>query len=119
MKHILLLEADQSIVDMLSTLLEEAGYYVSSTTKVSDAKGLLERVRVDLLIADILLPDGTAFPAIDEARKRNVACLLMTGSFRHMAELKANGEVHLSKPFRLKDFISHVIQHIGPGDSLN
>jgi DNA-binding response OmpR family regulator len=119
MKHILLLEDDQSIVDMLSALLQDEGYYVSSTGLAGAAKEILERITVDLLVADIVLPDGTAFAAIDEARRRNVACLLMTGSWPHMAELKANGEFHLAKPFRLKDFIANVIQHIGPGDSLN
>ena len=119
MKHILLLEDDQAIVDVLSTLLEDEGYYVSSTAMAGAAKEVLERITVDLLIADIVLPDGTAFAAIDEARKRNIACLLMTGSWPHMAELESNGEFHLAKPFRLRDFIAHVIQRIGPGDSRN
>ena len=119
MKHVLLLEDDQSIVDMLCTLLEDEGYFVSSTSMVGAAKEIIERITVDLLIADIVLPDGTAFAAIDEARKRNIACLLMTGSWPHMAELESNGEFHLAKPFRLRDFIAHVIQRIGPGDSRN
>jgi len=119
MKHILLLEGDQSIVEMLSTLLEDEGHFVSSTARVAAAKEIIERITVDLLIADIVLPDGTAFAAIDEARRRNISCLLMTGSWPHMAELEANGEFHLSKPFRLKDFIAHVIQRIGPGTSRN
>ena len=119
MKHILLLEDDQAVVDVLSALLEDEGYYVSSMTLAGTAKEILERITVDLLIADIVLPDGTAFAAIDEAKRRNVACLLMTGSWPHMAELEANGEFHLTKPFRLREFIAHVIQRIGPGDGHN
>jgi len=83
---------------------------------VGAAKEILQRITVDLFIADIVLPDGTAFAAIDEARGRNIACLLMTGSWAHMAELEANGEFHLAKPFRLRDFIVHVTQRIGPGE---
>ena len=119
MKHIVLLEDDPNIVEMLSALLEEEGYFVSSTARVADAKELLERTTVDLLIADMVLPDGTAFPAIDEARRQHIPCLLMTGSWPHMAELKANGEFHLTKPFRLRDFIGHVIERIGPGAGQN
>src|SRR4029078_11640878 len=103
MKHILLLEDDQSIVEMLSSLLEEEGYYVSSTPRAAAALEILERITVDLLVADIVLPDGTASSAIDEARRRNVSCILMTGSWPHMAQLEANGEIYLSKPFRLRD----------------
>src|SRR5690242_16889283 len=118
MKHILLLEDDRSVVDLLSTLLEEDGYYVSSTSRVADEKQILQKTKVDLL-ADIVLPDGTAFAAIDEAKRQNIACLLMTGSWPHMAQLEANGELHLTKPFKLKDFTSQVPQRIGPGDGHN
>ena len=38
MKHILLLEDDQSIVEVLSTLLEDEGYFVTSTALVAAAK---------------------------------------------------------------------------------
>ena len=116
MKHILLLEDDRSIVDLLSALLKDDGYYVSSTGRVADATQILQKTKVDLLIADIVLPDGTAFAVIDEAKRRNIACLLMTGSSPHMAQLEANDELHLTKPFKLKDFTSQVLQRIGPGD---
>ena len=119
MKHILLLEDDQDVVDVLCPLLEDEGYYVSFTAMAATAKELLERITVDLLIADIVLPDGTAFAAIDEAKRRNISCLLMTGSWPHMAELEANGEFHLTKPFRLRELIAQVIQRIGPGDGYN
>jgi DNA-binding NtrC family response regulator len=119
MKHILMLEDDSGVVDVLSVILEEAGYYVSTTARVNDATQMLERSKVDLFIADILLPDGTAFPAIDEAKKRNIPYLLITGSVHHMAQLEANGEFHLAKPFRLKDFTDSVLERIGPGDGHN
>jgi CheY-like chemotaxis protein len=119
MKHILLLEDDRSVVDLLSTLLEDDGYYVSSTSRVADATQILQKTKVDLLIADIVLPDGTAFAAIDEAKRRNIACLLMTGSCPHMAQLEDNGELHLTKPLKLTDFTSQVLQRIGPGNGHN
>jgi hypothetical protein len=43
----------------------------------------------------------------------------MTGSWPHMAQLEANGELHLTKPFKLKGFTSQVMQRIGPGDGHN
>jgi DNA-binding response OmpR family regulator len=119
MKHILLLEDNSGVVDLLTSLLEEAGYYVSATARVNDAKQMLERSKVDLFVADILLPDGVAFPAIDEAKKRCIPYLLMTGSHQHMAELEANGEFHLAKPFKLRDFTDSVLQRIGPGNGHN
>ena len=119
MKHVLLLEDDRGIADLLSALLEDDGYYVSSTSRMADATQILQKSKVDLLIADIALSDGTAFAPIDEGKKQNIACRLMNGSWPHMAQLEANGELHLTKPFKIKHFTSQVLQRIGPGDGHN
>jgi len=42
------------------------------------------------------------FAPIDEGKKQNIACRLMNGSWPHMAQLEANGELHLTKPFKIK-----------------
>ena len=118
MKHILLLEDDASVSSVLVGLLEEQKNYVSTTTHVGDAREFLERVKVDLFIADVLLPDRTAFAAVDTAKERKVPYFLITGSFAHMAELEANGQFHLSKPFKLTDFVGAVRDRIGPGDGV-
>jgi DNA-binding NtrC family response regulator len=116
MKHVLLLEDDADVSSVLVRLLEEEKYYVSTTTCIGNAREVLERVKVDLFIADILLPDGTAFAALDIAKQRKVPCFPITGSFAHMAELEANGQFHLSKPFKIADFMGAVRDRIGPGN---
>ncbi len=116
MKHILLLEDHGGVASVLGRLLEEEKYYVSSTALVAVASELLERVKFDLFIADVLLPDGTAFAALDIAKLRQVPYFIMTGSGAHTAELEANGQFHLSKPFKFRDFLDAVRERIGPGN---
>ena len=116
MKHILLLEDHGHVTSVLARLLEEEKYYVSSTALVAVARELLERVKFDLFIADVLLPDGTAFAALDIGKLHKVPYFLMTGSTAHMAELETNGQFHLSKPFKLADFMGAVRDRIGPGE---
>jgi two-component system, OmpR family, catabolic regulation response regulator CreB len=118
MKHILLLEDHGGVRSVLSRLLEEEKYYVSSTALVAVACELLERVKFDLLIADVLLPDGTAFAALDIAKLRKVPFFLMTGHDAQMAELEANGQFHLAKPFKFSDFMNAVRDRIGPGNGV-
>jgi len=118
MKHILLLEDNGSVTSVLARLLEEEKYYVSSTALVAVARELLERVKFDLFIADVVLPDGTAFAALDTAKLHKVPFFLMTGSPAHLAELEANGQFHLAKPFKLSDFMGAVRDRIGPGDGV-
>ena len=115
MKHILLLEDHGHVTSVLARLLEEEKYYVTSTALIAVASELLERVKFDLFIADVVLPDGTAFGALDIAKRHKVPFFLMTGSAAHMAELEANGQFHLSKPFKLADFMGAVRDRIGPG----
>jgi DNA-binding response OmpR family regulator len=93
---------------MLARLLGEEGYYVTCATRTADACEVLERVKVDLLIADVLLPDGTCFAAVDIAERKDVPYFLMTGCPEQMAQLRANGDFHLSKPFRLLAFVDEV-----------
>ena len=118
MKHILLLEADHGFSSVLARFLEEEKYYVSTTARIADAVKVLERVKVDLFIAEVLLPDGSAFAALDAAQSHKVPYFLMTGSPAHLAELEANGQFHLAKPFRLADFMGAVRDRIGPGDGV-
>ena len=118
MKYVLLLEDDLGVSSVLVRLLEEEKYYVSTTSCVADAREFLERVKVDLFIADVILPDGTAFAALDTAKQHSVPYFIITGSPRHMAELEANGQFHLSKPFRLADFMGAVRDRIGPGEGV-
>ena len=117
MKHVLLLDDDGEVSCVLVSLLEEEGYYVSVTRRVADGRELLERVKIDLFVADVLLPDGTVFAALDTAVQRKVPYILMTGSPAHMAQLEANGEFFLSKPFKLIEFLTAVRDRIGPGDA--
>jgi DNA-binding response OmpR family regulator len=116
MKHILLLEDHPLVADVLIRFLEEAKYYVTHVGRVADALAMLARAKVDLLIADVILPDGTAFDVIDEAVRREIPYTLMTGNIDRMAQFAANGDFHLAKPFKLATLISEVRARIGPGN---
>jgi DNA-binding NtrC family response regulator len=118
MKHILLLEDHGGVRSVIFRLLEEEKYYVSSTALVAVACELLERVKFDLFIADVVLSDGTAFAALDIAKLQKVPYFLMTGNDAHMAELEANGQFHLAKPFKFADFMGAVRDRIGPGNGV-
>lgn len=58
MKHILLVDDDREVSRLLVGPLEDEGYYVSVSTRAAAACEFLDRVKLDLLIADVLLPDG-------------------------------------------------------------
>jgi CheY-like chemotaxis protein len=118
MKHILLLEDNGGVASVLGLLLKDVNYDVTSARCVADACEVLERKKVDLLIADAFLADGTASAATDAARRLRVPYFLMTGSYEQMARLKDNHEFYLGKPFHLMAFLVEVRDRIGPGDGV-
>jgi DNA-binding response OmpR family regulator len=58
MMHILLFEDEYDVGIMLRRALGERGYSVSVTAALDDARQMLERAKFDLVIVNILLPDG-------------------------------------------------------------
>jgi DNA-binding response OmpR family regulator len=105
MKHVLLLEDNGGVASVLGLLLKDANYDVTSAQFVADACKLLERKKVDLLIADVLLSDGTALAAAEAAKRLHVPYFLMTGSYEQMALLDDNNEFYLGKPFHLIELL--------------
>ena len=116
MKHILLLEDEPHVASLLAHVLEEEGYYVTRAATVAEAGSILRHIKVDLFVADVLLPDGTVFDILEIVKARDVPYILMTGSEDRKAQLAANGDFHLGKPFKLLNFISEVRDRIGPGN---
>jgi DNA-binding response OmpR family regulator len=77
MKHILLFQDEHDVGIMLRRILERR-YFVAVTTGLNDARQMLERVKFDLIIASIHLPDGTAFEVMEMAKQRGIRTFLMT-----------------------------------------
>jgi CheY-like chemotaxis protein/nitrogen-specific signal transduction histidine kinase len=67
---VLLVEDYPVVRDAMRELLEEAGYHVLAATTVADALAKAERRRVDLLLTDARLPDGSGFGLSDQLRRR-------------------------------------------------
>ena len=113
LKHILIVEDEHDISIMLRRCLEDQGYYVTYTDSRASGLAIVERVKLNLLIANVVLPDGTAFDITDLARRKEIPFMLMTGSVEHMSQLDANGQFFLAKPFHLVDFLAEVEKLIG------
>ena len=58
-KHILLVEDDLSLQELIKKLLVNNDYTVSKAINVDEAKKLLKLFVFDLIILDVMLPDTT------------------------------------------------------------
>src|SRR5436853_1208842 len=77
--HLLLVDDDRRIRDLLSRFLLSEGYRVTTADTVPDARAKLEGLRFDLLILDVMMPGETGFHLMRELRaSSNVPIIMLT-----------------------------------------
>ena len=59
--HLLVVDDDRRIRDLLSRFLFAEGYRVTTAETAADARAKLEGLRFDLLILDVMMPGETGF----------------------------------------------------------
>ena len=118
MKHILIVDDDSSVLDLVSRTLR--AYRLSLARDPDEALHVAGQIAsLDLLITDYLMPSMTGEELIGRLRERWPALnvLILTG---HAALLEAEhapwwaNEVHLGKPFEIGRLRALVTELIGP-----
>jgi CheY-like chemotaxis protein len=104
---ILVVEDDELIQDMVTLILQNAGYTVVVAGSGADMYERLASTHVDLIILDLGLPDGDALPHILELRKEsNIPVVILTGRQRIDDRLMALGlgaDDYLTKPIDARE----------------
>jgi DNA-binding response OmpR family regulator len=76
-----------------------AGFKVHWTSRFVEAAALLDRRVYDLVIADVMLPDGNELKIADAAKARGIRAIVITGfAFQVPTEQLARHEVLLKPP---------------------
>lgn len=111
-KRILIVDDDVSMTSIMSDTLTEYGYETFSSYSLNDAYGFLSKKTVELIILDINLPDGLGFDFCKDLRKySNVPIIFASARTFEDDRIKSfdiGGDDFLSKPYSLKELLSHV-----------
>ena len=105
--HLLVVDDDRRIRDLLSRFLAGEGYRVSTAETAADARDKLIGLRFDLLILDVMMPGESGFDLAKAIRgKSNIPILMLTA--RDAAESRIKGlemgaDDYLSKPFEPRE----------------
>lgn len=121
MKKILIVDDEQEICDMVSELLQEAGYQTIIATRGHEALEKTLKEKPDLLILDVALPDvdGTVvyetLRKIPETRDINVIFLtaLASGAPQQFAGVDRAHYSLLSKPIETEVLQQEIIRMVG------
>ncbi|HEX2940680.1 MAG TPA: response regulator [Rhodopila sp.] len=117
MSNILLVEDTQDVGRVLSMALEAEQHQVKVVATCQAARPIIAAGRLDLLITDVLLPDGDAMPLVEDAEQRGIPCLLITGDVTTALQINNAGRKCLAKPFPLTAFVDEVEAVLGAGRS--
>ena len=106
MKHIFLLEDDETLGRGITMALTGPETSVVCRTSLSSAREALEEDRFDLLILDVNLPDGSGLDLLRQVRAEGDAApaILLTADDLELDEvtgLEAGADDYITKPFSL------------------
>ena len=113
---LLIVEDDETLLELLVEFLTSKGYDVESSIDGNDAKNKFVGFKPDIVVTDVVMPDVDGIELLVELRKinANIRMIVMSGGNRghadtylHMAE-KLGADAILNKPFELSDLLVEV-----------
>jgi len=110
--HILVVEDEPSIAEVVSLYLKQAGYRVSHARDGRAAMGMMERQMPDLLVLDIMLPEVDGFELARWVRERGDTPIIMLTArrdeFDRIRGLEMGADDYVVKPFSPQELVSRV-----------
>src|SRR5215831_168804 len=119
--HLLVVDDDRRIRDLLSRFLSGEGYRVTTADTAMDARAKLKGLSFDLLILDVMMPGESGFDFAQALRgKSNVPILMLTardGAESRIKGLEIGADDYLSKPFEPRELslrIANILKRAQP-----
>lgn len=112
-QRILVVDDEPYLTDLISTALGYEGFAVAVAGSAGQARTEVTRFRPDLVILDVLLPDGSGMDTCRALRSEGCDAPVVFLTARDAAEdriagLRAGGDDYVTKPFSLEELILRV-----------
>ncbi|MDD5209387.1 MAG: response regulator [Elusimicrobiales bacterium] len=108
--NILVADDDKAILRLYSRIFSGEGYALTKAETFAEASRLLLANDYDLLITDLMFPDGvgTELIKIFNGSKADARSLLVTGTPQAKEMLDHGGVDYVAKPFKVEHFLERV-----------
>lgn len=113
MNKILLVEDDMAITIGVEYALKKEGFSIKAAKNIKEAKESLKKEVFDLMLLDVLLPDGNGYDLCKEIREEdnNLPIIFMTACDEEVnvvLGLDIGGDDYIVKPVRIKELVSRI-----------
>lgn len=110
--HILVVDDDKRIRDLLTRYLSENGFWVTSTASSAEARKQLNNFIYDLIVLDVMMPGESGISLTQSLKKvSSVPILLLTAmaeSTDRIAGFEIGADDYLTKPFEPKELVFRI-----------
>lgn len=119
--HLLIVDDDRRIRDLLSRFLASEGYRVTTADNAADARAKLQGLHFDLLILDVMMPGESGFDLAKSLRQTSeVPILMLTArdeSAMRIEGLEIGADDYVAKPFEPRELslrIGNILKRAQP-----
>jgi len=110
--HILVVDDDDRIRELVKQYLLENKYLVTTAKDAFDAKNKIEIIKFDLIVLDIMMPKKSGLELTSEIKKEiDLPIILLTAkgeSSERVMGLEFGADDYLSKPFEPKELLLRI-----------
>lgn len=116
---VIVIEDDQDLCTLLEYNLAKSGYFVQTLHRLSGAFQAVQDHRPDLILLDVMLPDGDGFDFCRRLRAHDVTSdipiLFLTARSQEIDRvlgLEIGGDDYITKPFSPRELLARVRAHL-------
>ena len=110
--HILIVDDDDRIRNLLKDYLYENNYIVSTAENANQAKERLQHIKFDIIILDVMMPGQNGYELTKEIKKQiKVPIILLTAKGEvenRIKGLEIGADDYIGKPFEPKELLLRV-----------
>lgn len=111
MNHILIVEDEKPISDLMRLSLHKAGYRTTCAFDGIQAADLLEKTAFDLVLLDVMLPGASGFELMEYLRPMGTPVIFITAKNSlndRVCGLRMGAEDYIVKPFEVLELLARV-----------
>ena len=123
-KHILLVEDDETLQELIEKLLINNDYIVSKAVNIEEAKKLVKLFLFDLIVLDVMLPDSTGLDFYENTIKNRVnTSVIFLSALSNVDDrvtgLELGADDYIGKPFDSRELLLKIKKNISKKQSLD